>query len=100
MTLTLEGAPAAILERTTKGNLFDAWTTLCTQYKPTTIEAYNQISQDLENFTMEAPNEDPEEWMQQLDQYNARLHAILALYAQNKVQMVQLILNKLPKALY
>ena len=67
MTLTLEGTPATILEQTTSGDPFDAWTALCAQYEPTTIEAYNQISRNLENCTLETPNADPEEWMQQLN---------------------------------
>ena len=100
MTLTLEGAPAGILERTTTQDPFDAWSALCARYEPSTVEAYNQISRDFENCVMETPDEDPEEWMQELDRYNARLHSIRATYARDDVQMIQHILNKLPKTLY
>src|SRR5688572_1485184 len=99
MTLTLEGAPAGILERTMSGNPFNTWAALCTKYKPSTVEAYSQISWDFENCIMETQDKDLEEWMQKLDQYNARLHAIRATYARDDVQMIQHVLNKLPKTL-
>lgn len=76
MTLSLKGAPAAILERTASRDPFVAWTALCSQYEPNTIKAYNQIMRDMENCILKEPEADPEPWMQQLDQYNARLQAI------------------------
>src|SRR5687767_10350155 len=53
MTLTLEGAPAGILKRTVTQDPFDAWSALCARYKPSMVEAYNQISWDFENCVME-----------------------------------------------
>src|SRR5688572_11995025 len=100
MTLSLKGAPAAILETTASRDPFDTWTALCSQHKPNTIEAYNQIMRDMENCILEEPKANPEPWMQQLNQYNARLQAIQTTYARDNVQMIQHILNKLPKALY
>src|SRR5688500_8521511 len=86
MTLSLKGAPAAILKRTTTRDPFDAWTALCSRYEPNTIKAYNQIMRDMENCILKEPKADPEPRMQKLDQYHARLQAIQRRSARNDAQ--------------
>src|SRR5688572_4987695 len=103
LTLTLVGIPAAIVKRTTSGDPCDAWAALCNKYEPNTVEAFNQITRDMEMCKLEESEQDPESWLQQLDRYNARLQSIggsTANYGKNDVQMIQHILSKLPKKIY
>src|SRR5687767_6219506 len=51
--LTLIGAPAALIEKQTSTDPSIAWTALCNQYEPSTVEAFTQITRDMENCTME-----------------------------------------------
>ena len=43
LSLTLDGPAAAVLDRTTSKEPYDARQALCAKYKPATVEAYNQI---------------------------------------------------------
>ena len=97
--LTLDGAPLALVETQTDDDPSVAWTALCARYKPTTVDAYTQITREMENCTLENPDEDPEPWMQRLDRLNMRLATIggpSVDYSKNEIQMIDHIIKKLP----
>ena len=67
MYLTLDRAPLALVEKQTNTDFAVAWKALCDHYKPNTMEAYTQITREMEGCMLEQLDEDPEQWMQKLD---------------------------------
>ena len=57
----------------------------------------------MESCVHEQPDEDPEQWMHKLDQYNMRLATVGGIgvdYSKNNIQMIDHIVNKLPNTHY
>src|SRR5687767_13870957 len=77
-----------------------AWQQLISRYKPSTIDAYTKLNQDLECCVMSDPANNPEPWLCQLSALNARLGDIDPKYQKDEIQMILHILNKLSNDLY
>lgn len=65
--LTLDGAPLALVKKQTSNNPSVAWKALCDRYEPNTVEAFTQITREMEACVLEQPDEDPEQWLHKLD---------------------------------
>lgn len=101
--LTTNGAAQALIENQSSNDPSVAWTALKNRYEPSTVEAYTQITREMETCELDDPEEDPKAWMQNLSRFNSRLALIggrSVSYSKNDLQMVDFILNKLPKSNY
>ena len=100
LTMSLGGATAMVLDQVTTKNPHTAWEHLNIKYAATSPDAYTQVAQELENCTLESSKEDPDEWIARLMAINARLGSIGATYRKNDLEMISLIMHRLPQDTY
>jgi hypothetical protein len=111
--LTHSGPPLALVEQLNTDDPHVAWIALQNQHKPVNVKSFNEMAKDFESYELLTPESNPEPWMQELDCHNQRLAAISRAaitaagaavvghtYTRNAVQMINQIINKLPKSRY
>jgi len=100
LILSLDGPPLELVRVVPLEDPHAAWNLLVQKYEPTDVEAAAAILQDMDNCELEDIYGDPTPWVTQLQTLNSRLTPMGGNYVWSDIQIIALILNKLPRDLY
>ena len=99
LILTTKGAPQDLI-KPAGDDSYLAWQLLTARYQPNTIKEYGQLREEMESYDMEDPYDNPELLINRIMRTNARLAVIKSSYGLDDVQIMTMVLGKLPKDLY